>query len=267
MAAAVLLMDGRGRGRRAKLVLAGCAAVPPPRPRWRWPVAELRARGEWLCGAGALTAAALAESVVPLLVGALAVPLVRRARRTRERERARARRAEEVISLCGSLAAELRAGLQPGQALAAVGAGQALGAAEPAVLAAVRFGGDVPRALRDAATEPGAEGLSGVAACWSVAVGSGAGLAAGLDRLEAALRAEHDQREDLDAQLAGARSTIVLLAFLPLVALGLGSALGADPLRVLLHTPAGLLCLLAGAVLEAAGLWWAARIVHRGRFR
>lgn len=267
MAAAVLLMDGRGRGRRAKLVLAGCAAVPPPRPRRRWPVSELRARGEWLCGAGALTVAVLAESVVPLLVGALAVPLVRRARRTRERERARARRAEEVIALCGSLAAELRAGLQPGQALAAVGAGQALGAAEPAVLAAVRFGGDVPRALRDAATEPGAEGLSGIAACWSVAVGSGAGLAAGLDRLEAALRAEHDQREDLDAQLAGARSTIVLLAFLPLVALGLGSALGADPLRVLLHTPAGLLCLLAGAVLEAAGLWWAARIVRRGRFR
>ncbi|QDY81130.1 type II secretion system F family protein [Streptomyces qinzhouensis] len=268
MASAVLLMDGRGRGRRAKLVLAGCGAVrPTPGPRWRWPAFGTCARGEWLCGAGALAFAVLAESVVPLLVGVLAVPLVRRARRIRERERARVRRAEEVIALCGSLAAELRAGLQPGQALAVVGAGRALGTAEPAVLAAARFGGDVPRALRDAAAEPGAEGLSGIAACWSVAVGSGAGLAAGLDRLEAALRAEHDQREDLDAQLAGARSTIVLLAFLPLVALGLGSALGADPLRVLLHTPEGLFCLLAGAALEAAGLCWAARIVHRGRFR
>ncbi|MGV9311224.1 type II secretion system F family protein [Streptomyces sp. NPDC003691] len=268
VAAAVVLADGRGRGRWAKPALAGYGPVQlPSRPRWRWTVPAPGARGEWLCAAVAVAVAALAGSVLPLLVGALAVPLVRRARRGRERERVRNRRAEEVIALCGSLAAELRAGLQPGQAMAAADAGRALGSAEPAVLAAARFGGDVPRALRDAAAEPGAEGLSGIAACWSVAVGSGAGLAAGLDRLEAALRAERDQKEDLDAQLAGARSTIVLLAFLPLVALGLGMLMGADPLRVLLHTPAGLLCLLAGAVLEAAGLCWAARIVRQGRLR
>ncbi|MYZ10840.1 hypothetical protein GT028_26280, partial [Streptomyces sp. SID2999] len=108
----------------------------------------------------------------------------------------------------------------------------------------------------------GAEGLLGLAACWRVAVDQGAGLAAGLDRLDGALRAERDQRADLRAQLSGARATALLLAVLPLFGLLLGAAMGADPLRVLLHTGAGLGCLVAGAVFEGAGVWWAARIVR-----
>lgn len=92
----------------------------------------------------------------------------------------------------------------------------------------------------------------------------GAGLAAGLDRLEAALREHRDQRERLRAQLAGAWATVAVLAVLPAVGLVLGSALGARPLYVLLHTPVGLGCLAVGAALEAAGLWWAARIVRGG---
>ena len=52
------------------------------------------------------------------------------------------------------------------------------------MLAAARFGGDVPGALAVAARQPGAEGLLGLAACWRVAVDRGAGLAAGLERLE-----------------------------------------------------------------------------------
>ncbi|MBZ9641326.1 type II secretion system F family protein, partial [Streptomyces sp. PSKA30] len=124
-----------------------------------------------------------------------------------------------------------------------------------------RFGGDVPGALAAAARQPGAHGLLGPAACWRVAVDRGAGLAAGLDRLEAALRAERDQRAELRAQLAGSRSTAVMLAALPALGLLLGAALGADPLHVLLHTGAGLGCLLIGGVLESVGLWWALRIV------
>ncbi|MCX4699024.1 type II secretion system F family protein [Streptomyces sp. NBC_01373] len=137
-----------------------------------------------------------------------------------------------------------------------------LGEAQAAVLAAARFGGDVPAALAVAARQPGAEGLVGLAACWRVAVDHGAGLAAGLDRLEGALRAERDQRADLRAQLAGARSTAVMLAGLPVLGLALGTALGADPLHVLLHTGAGLGCLMVGGLLEALGMWWAMRIVR-----
>ncbi|MEU8031091.1 type II secretion system F family protein, partial [Streptomyces sp. NPDC049099] len=117
-------------------------------------------------------------------------------------------------------------------------------------------------ALAAAARQPGAEGLLGLAACWRVAVDQGAGLAQGLDRLDAALRAERDQSADLRAQLAGARATAVLLAVLPALGLLLGTAMGADPLRVLLHTGAGLGCLATGSAFEAAGLWWAVRIVR-----
>lgn len=59
-------------------------------------------------------------------------------------------------------------------------------------------------------------------------------------------------------------STVVVLALLPVLALAMGWALGADPLRVLLHTPAGLGCLAVGGLLEGAGLWWAYWIVRMG---
>ncbi|WP_188283364.1 type II secretion system F family protein, partial [Streptomyces sp. CBMA29] len=108
----------------------------------------------------------------------------------------------------------------------------------------------------------GTHGLAAVAACWQVAVDGGAGLAAALDRVAAALRADADQRDDLRAQLAGPRSTAVLLALLPLFGVVLGAGLGADPSAVLLHTPAGLLCLVTGGCLEWAGLAWTARIIR-----
>jgi tight adherence protein B len=265
--AAAWLVTGRDRGlRRARLLFAGGAGVPAT-PRWSWErvLPLVRQRREWLCVPAGLALAVLAGSVLPLIAGALAVPVVRRWLRGAERKREAERRAEGVIALCAAVSGELRAGRQPGQALLpAVRATRVLGDAEAAVLAAARFGGDVPQALREAARQPGADGLAGVAACWRVAVDGGAGLAAGLDRLEAALRAERDQREDLRAQLAGAWSTIVLLALLPVAGLAMGAALGADPLKVLFHTPSGIACLVIGGLLETAGLCWAARIVRAG---
>jgi tight adherence protein B len=130
------------------------------------------------------------------------------------------------------------------------------------LLAAVRYGGDVPEAFRVLAELPGAEGAAGIAACWQVASSSGAGLAAGLDRVAEGLRAERALREGVRAELAGPRSTAGLLALLPLFGLLLGAALGADPLRMLLHTPSGLLCLALGTALEWAGLAWTARIAR-----
>ncbi|WP_138905612.1 type II secretion system F family protein, partial [Streptomyces albidochromogenes] len=237
-----------------------------PEALWERVAAAVRGRlgREWLCVPVAVLLAVLGESVLPLAAGAVAVPLVGRRLRAGERRRERDRRADAVVALCGAVAGELRAGRQPGQALSAAAGTGGLGDAEAEVMAAARFGGDVPEALRRAAREPGADGLAGVAACWRVAVDGGAGLAAGLDRLEGALRAERDQRENLRAQLTGAWATVALLALLPVAGLLIGSALGAGPLRVLLHTPAGLGCLLVGGLLEGAGLLWARRIVRRG---
>ncbi|MBD0712108.1 MULTISPECIES: type II secretion system F family protein [unclassified Streptomyces] len=275
--------DGQGgSGARERPGLAGGRAVFHPGDGWRmlgpalglgdgwrrfgarwWAVA--RERRAWLCLPVAGVLAVLGASPLPLVAGALAVPLLGRRLRAAERRKEREARAARVVALCGALVGELRAGWQPAQALSfAARETGALGAEEAAVLAAARFGGDVPEALRAAAAREGAEGLGGLAACWQVAVDGGAGLAAGLERLEAVLRDHHEQRERLRAELAGAWATVVVLALLPVAGIGLGAALGADPLRVLLRTPAGLGCLAVGGALEAAGLWWAARIVRGG---
>ncbi|MET8100742.1 type II secretion system F family protein [Streptomyces sp. NPDC005236] len=265
---AAWLLGGHGSPvRRARALLAGGGVATGP-PRWEraridWRRLRGRLRPEaWSLVAGTVIAV-LGTSVVPLLLGAAGMPLLRRVRRTGEARRERERRGDAVIALCEALAGEVRAGRQPGEALlTAARDSDGLAAAQPLVLAAARFGGDVPGALTEAARQPGADGLVGLAACWRVAVDRGAGLAAGLDRLEAALRAERDQRADMRAQLAGSRSTASMLAGLPVLGLLLGTALGADPLHVLLHTGPGLGCLLVGGVLEGVGLWWALRIVR-----
>ncbi|MFI9239282.1 type II secretion system F family protein [Streptomyces sp. NPDC053079] len=262
--------------RRARLLLAGggggpagLGAGPGGGPAWvaragewagclrRWG----RERRELLCLPLACGVVLVGESVLPLIAGALAVPLVRRWLGVRRRERERERREAAVIEMCGTVAGDLRAGRQPGEAMAGL-TRMELGPGWPAVPAAARFGGDVPGALRKAGLQPGAEGLNGVAACWQVAVDGGAGLASGLERVAAALSAERDQRDELRAQLAGTRSTAAMLALLPVLALLMGSALGAAPLRVLLHTPAGIGCLVLGGLLECAGIAWTRRIVR-----
>ncbi|MFC8407546.1 type II secretion system F family protein [Streptomyces griseoincarnatus] len=261
--AAWMLGGGHGEARRAR-ALAGDDRGSAGRPLLAPAADRLRARlrVEWVSLAVGVVLAVLGASVLPVVAGAAGVPVLRRVRRAAAARKERDGRADAVVALCGALAGELRAGRQPGEALLpAARDSEGLGDHQAAVLAAARFGG-VPDALTAAARQPGAEGLRGLAACWRVAVDQGAGLADGLDRLEAALRAERDQRADLRAQLSGARTTAVMLAGLPVVGLALGAALGADPLHVLLHTPSGTVCLAAGGVLEGLGLWWALRIMR-----
>ncbi|SHN31503.1 type II secretion system F family protein [Actinacidiphila paucisporea] len=275
--------DGRGRTRTAggsggasgnrlreiaeglRCRVARYAAEVGDGPRWwhRW------ARVEVLCLPVGAVLAGATRSVLPLLAGMAAVPLVGRALRRRAERVAAERGAEAVGALCGALAGDLRAGRPPhaalGDTIEAAGwtAVPELSGAARLLLSAARFGGDVPQALRAAARlSEGTRGLAAMAACWQVALDGGAGLAAALDRLAAALRAESDQRDDLRAQLAGPRSTAGLLALLPLFGVVLGAGLGADPARVLLHTATGLVCLLVGGLLEWAGLAWTARIIR-----
>ncbi|WP_236046880.1 type II secretion system F family protein [Streptacidiphilus fuscans] len=207
-------------------------------------------------------------SPVPMLIGAAAVWPVLRWRRRRREQLLFERRRAAVVELCAALAGELRTGATPHQAVEMAVEGLPHGDALDltGLLAAVRFGGSVDAALVLLSGLPGAEGAAGAAACWQVTSASGAGLADGLDRVAEGLRAERALRESVRAELAGPRSTAVLLALLPLFGVVLGAALGADPVRVLLHTGPGLFCLTLGAALEAAGLLWTARIAHGAEF-
>lgn len=246
-----------------RLEMRAQAFLEPFRARFGW-----RLGRELLCLPAGLMIGVLTHSVVPAVLAAGAVPLVGRWLRGRESRVVAEERAVSVGTLCSAVAGDLRAGLAPHGALAGAllregwpGRPVLADAALP-LLAAARFGGDVPAALGTAARLDGAQGLAGVAACWRVAVDGGAGLADGLDRIAAALRSERDQREDLRAQLAAPRSTVLMLALLPLFGLVLGTGLGADPVGTLLRTPFGLGCLAAGGLLEWAGLAWTARIVR-----
>lgn len=178
--------------------------------------------------------------------------------------RARIAERDQAVEACAVLAGELRSGRVPAEALAAA-AGVATGpsaAALEAAGSAAGLGGDVPAALAmGAVTSAVPAFLLGLSACWRVCSATGSGIAAAVDRLEEALRAEREQLRAVDAELAGPRASAGLLAVLPLAGIGLAAGLGADPVHILLHTPLGLVALAAGLGLDLLGLWWTGRLV------
>jgi tight adherence protein B len=95
-----------------------------------------------------------------------------------------------------------------------------------------------------------------------VADQTGAPLADLLERVAADARTTDRISAVAAAQAAGAQATAWLLAALPAGGIALGYAIGADPLRVLLHTPLGAGCAAGAIALQVGGLAWADRIVR-----
>lgn len=201
-------------------------------------------------GTAALAAPGAAAALLvtaPALAGA--ATLVRRRRRSRRA----AAVAGRVLECCDAIAGELAAGQPPGAALR-----RAARTWPP--LAAVAethdLGGDVPRALRRVAGLPGAGDLRLLAAAWTVAHRTGQGMSDAVRRCAETLRADQATRRVVAGELASARSTARLMAFLPVAATAMGAGAGADPLGFLLGEPLGLACLGAGTGCGLAGLWW-----------
>ncbi len=164
-----------------------------------------------------------------------------------------------VVEVMAALRDELQAGATLGLAFERA----VRGSSDPAVcaqaLAVSRMGGDVPTALREQSRDHPL--LLSLAALWQVSEGSGAALAGALDRLIDAAEQSAGLQREVAAQLAGPRGTVKVLAVLPLVGVGMGMLMGADPVGFLLGTPWGLGCLLAALALEAAGILWMRRLV------
>ncbi|WP_262402463.1 type II secretion system F family protein [Actinomadura sp. CNU-125] len=118
------------------------------------------------------------------------------------------------------------------------------------------------RDLTASAKNPGAEGLRLLDACLRVGSERGGTLATVLDGLAAALRDEEAQRQEVSVQLAGPRATARLLAVLPLLGIGMAAALGAHPLSFLCGSLPGLACLITGAALDLAGVYWTTRLAR-----
>lgn len=191
----------------------------------------------------------LVAALVGLVVAVGIQRLVVRARRARAAERL----ADLLLIACEGIAADLRAGQSPEDALArAADHWPDLATAATAAT----LGGDVPAALRDLATRPGAGALRLVAAAWQVSHRSGSGLAAALAQVVETLRERRRTSRMVASELASARATAHLMAALPVGVLALANGVGGDPVGFLLDTPVGLGCLALGAALVLAGLFW-----------
>ena len=167
--------------------------------------------------------------------------------------------ASHLQGCCEGMAADLRAGLPAGAALARAAADWP--ALQPAARAAA-LGGDIPAALRECAGVPGHGDLVLVAASWQVSQRSGTALAASLSRVGSRLRRLQASRRIVASELASARATARLMVGLPAFGLLLGSSLGGDPVHFLLTSPWGWACLAVGLGLDALGLWWIDRIAQ-----
>jgi tight adherence protein B len=176
-------------------------------------------------GLGLVSGGPVAAAVVAAYAGLAGRALARRARRKQER-------AERAAALDGlaTLAADLRAGLPPGSAASGLGRPE-------------------DRIGRLAAS------------VWRLAERTGAPAADLVERIEADARALDRATASAGAQAAGAQATALLLAALPLGGIGLGIAIGADPVGILLHTPLGAGCAVGAVGLQSAGLLWADRLV------
>lgn len=92
---------------------------------------------------------------------------------------------------------------------------------------------------------------------------TGAPMADVLDACAEGITEAGEARSARDVALAGPKSSAKMLAFLPVIGLALGYALGADPLGFLLTTPVGNLAIAAGLAFEVTGLVWVRKLVGR----
>lgn len=251
----------------ALLALAAAVVVAPAR-RSRGVVTgrqSVGVRRSGLALGGAAGTLVLACFAPPSAVVALLVVIGTFAWRRRAAGR-RARRAAEATALQAALdvlAGELRAGAHPVVAFetAAAEVVDDVAVALRGVAARARLGVDVPAGLHAAAARSAVPAYwFRLAVSWDLASRHGLAIAT-LMRTAHRDVVEREQFESrVAAGMAGARATAMVLAGLPVLGMGLGQLVGADPVRFLLSGGLGGALLVVGAALACAGLLWSDRI-------
>ncbi|MQA25341.1 MAG: hypothetical protein GEU94_07700 [Micromonosporaceae bacterium] len=209
------------------------------------------AAGGSCCGTVAAIGHGPVAGIVIAAYAGLAVLVLLRRRAFRADRRALVAALDGIAGVAG----DVRAGVNPAASL---------GAAMPMLIGASRGGDSATVADLDGwldATPRGQVLARFVAAC-RLAEQTGAPLADVLERLDGEVRSAERVRASASAHAATAHATAVLLAALPLAGVGLGHAIGTDPLAVLLHTPVGAACALAAVALQLVGLAWTARLAR-----
>ena len=177
----------------------------------------------------------------------------------------------ELLTLIEGLAATLRAGLTPVQALSHLAA-----SADPSIdsgpvansddlvsrLAGTAVqGARLEPVWRAAAERSGHAELLAVAQGWALSERHGAPVVDVLDALVTALRDRARTTAAVETALAAPRATAALLGVLPLFGVALGQLIGAHPVAVLAGTPLGRVVGVLGLAATVGGRLWMRRLV------
>jgi Flp pilus assembly protein TadB len=92
---------------------------------------------------------------------------------------------------------------------------------------------------------------------------SGSSINGALTQIAQTLINRKKQEQLISTELASTKATVFVLAGLPIMGLGMGLILGADPISWLLGSMAGRVCLVIGLGLEVVGWLWIKRLLNR----
>ncbi|WP_375481809.1 type II secretion system F family protein [uncultured Jatrophihabitans sp.] len=240
---------------------ARLSGAPPATVRRHAHLAR-RVDGRLLAALGVVAVAVVTGGVAGPVLAPAATPLPAQAARQLAGHVARRRhRAEHaaVLAAVRILTAELAAGSLPASALAAAAS------AAPQVREAFQRAADqAGRGERPEALSPDPRpGIRAVGVAWTLGQDTGSALAGVLERVAEDLSSADAQRRAVAVALAGPRSSAVLVALLPVLGLGLGSAMGASPVSVLGGSPGGRVLCLVGVALDVAGVLWIRSVLRR----
>ncbi len=202
-------------------------------------------------------------TVLGLAVVGATMSLRHRRRRRSDRGIDESRSMETAIDV---LVGELRVGAHPATAFAVAAdetAGPVAGACR-AVAARARLGADVAAGLRgvgETAALPSQ--WERLAVCWQLAADHGLAISALMQAAQRDIVERQRFSNQVRAAMAGARATATILAGLPVLAVLMGQAIGANPLSFLLGGAPGGWLLVAGLMLVCGGLLWADRITDK----
>jgi tight adherence protein B len=253
----------------AALILAAAVLVAPSAPATRLRAGRPPLQTRKL-GLGAAVLGAIATAfVVPISAMVAAAIVVATLAARRRRHLARVRRAEEAAAIEGALAVlvgELRVGAHPVAAVEAAAA-EATGTVATwlrVVAARARLGADVARGLRAVAAESTLPvHWERLAVCWHLAQSHGISIATMMHAAHRDVVERSRFESRVAAGMAGARATAGVLAGLPVLGVGLGQMIGADPVRFLLSGGIGGWLLIVGSTLACCGLLWSDAITSR----
>lgn len=255
----------------AAIVLALALLVVPTSSRHRLDAIRLpvpvRRRPKFLPCAVAVASASVVVLPVSVVIAATIVGATLLVRRRRRLERQR--RAAESAALQGALevlVGELRVGAHPVAAFGAAAAEVDTTVAESLrlVAARARLGADVAAGLQSVARRsPLRAHWERIAVCWQLAATHGLQIAALMQTAQRDVVERERFSARVNAGMAGARATAGVLAGLPVLGVGLGQLIGADPVGFLLSGGAGGWLLVIGATFACGGLLWSDSITRR----